>query len=29
MKKFRQFAKDANFNIVTCRPYRPQNQAEK
>lgn len=25
-EKFRQFAKDANFNIVTCRPYRPQTK---
>lgn len=25
-EKFRQFSKDANFNIVTCRPYRPQTK---
>ena len=25
-EKFRQFAKDANFNIVTCRAYRPQTK---
>ena len=25
-EKFRQFAKDANFNVVTCRPYRPQTK---
>lgn len=25
-EKFRQFSKDANFNIVTCRAYRPQTK---
>lgn len=25
-EKFRQFAKDANFNVVTCRAYRPQTK---
>lgn len=25
-EKFRQFSKDANFDIVTCRPYRPQTK---
>ena len=27
-EKFRQFAKDANFNIETCRPYRPQTKGK-
>lgn len=27
-EKFRQFSKDANFNIVTCRPYRPQTKRQ-
>lgn len=27
-EKFRQFAKDANFNIITCRPYRPQTKGK-
>ena len=25
-EKFRQISKDANFNIVTCRPYRPRTK---
>lgn len=25
-EKFRQYSKDANFKIVTCRPYRPQTK---
>lgn len=25
-EKFRQFSRDANFNIITCRPYRPQTK---
>ena len=27
-EKFRQFSKDANFNIVTCRAYRPQTKGK-
>lgn len=27
-EKFRQFSKDANFNIITCRAYRPQTKGK-
>lgn len=27
-EKFRQFSRDANFNIITCRPYRPQTKGK-
>ena len=27
-ERFRQFAKDANFNIVTCKAYRPQTKGK-
>lgn len=27
-KKFRQFAKDAGFNPIACRPFRPQTKGK-